>query len=349
MSRRFRLLPALVGAAAVLASGVAVAPPAGAVSQTAILSMPTSVNENVTFAAAGYTTPIKVGRSVDLQVKSGPRWKTIKTVKQDQYGGLTFYAKLPRTSKAKDKTGYEYRYVRLRARASGSLKEKVTASKKVKLLLDPKVYYKVVRASVQHTADGTLQGNGCGIGAAFTTTKKTDSGLGKAETGKPRWRAKRLSNGTIETFVNPGLDTTWKQDLNGCRYFPAPATTCSTTRTEKPSHDGKEPLGVRISVPRSGSKGSVLFFTRGLSVGFSSADDSVCNVPYMTGGEVPVKIRTKSVSRSTLLGKKAFTVVNQGQAAWSKDVISGKAADLKLRWTESITLQRVDSRGRTLK
>lgn len=349
MPTRLRILPALVGAAAVLVSGLAAAAPAEAASQTTLLSVYGPLHENVVFTAAGSVTPVKVGRRVDLQVKSGSRWKTVDTVKQDQYGGLTFTAKLKRTSRAKEKRGYEWRSVRLRARASGGLKQKVSASSKVKVMLDPKVYYKVVRATVQHTADATMPANGCGIGVPFVATHKTDGGLGKAESGKPKWRGRRLADGTIETMVDPGLATTWHQDLSGCRYFPSPAQACTTTRIEKPSGDGKEPLGIRVQVPKRGSKGSVLFFTRTLSAGFSSADDSVCNVPYMRGGEVPVKIRTKSVSRSTLLGKKPFTVGNQGQTAWPQDAISGKPADLKLRFTESITLQRVDARGRTLR
>lgn len=348
MSPRLRILPALLGAAAVLVSGLT-ASPADAAPQTALVSVYGPIHENVTFSAAGGVTPVKLGRRVDLQVKAGARWKTIDTVKQDEYGGLTFTTKVKRTGKAKDKTGYEWRHFRVLARASGNLKQKVSASKKVKVMLDPKVYYKVLRATVQHTADANMPANGCGIGVPFVATNKTDSGLGKAESGKPKWRGKRLADGTIETMVDPGLATTWHQDLSGCRYFPSPAQACTTTRIENPSGDGKEPLGVRVQVPKRGSKGSVMFFTRTLSAGFSSADDSVCNVPWMRGGEVPAKIRTKSVARSKLLGKRPFTVVNQGQVAWAQDTVSGKPADLKLRFTESVTLQRVDVRGRALK
>lgn len=349
MSTRNRLVAALTGALLAISSGLVLTAPVEAAAQKPLLSVQSTLHENVTFGAAGYVAPIKIGRPVDLQVKSGSRWKTIDTVKQDQYGGLTFAAKIKRTSKAKQKSGYQWRSVRMRARASGSLKTQTSAAKKVKLMLDPKVYYRVLRSSVQHTADANMPANGCGIGVPFVATKKTSSALGKAETGKPKWRGVRLANGTIEIMADPGLVTTWTQNLSGCRYFPSPAQACTTTRVDKPSGDGRERLGVRIQVPKKGSKGSALFFTRTLSVGYSSADDSVCGVPYMSGTTVPTKIRTKSVSRSTLLGKKPFTIVNQGQTAWKTDVISGKPADLKLRWTESITLQRVDASGRRLK
>lgn len=348
-SRPRRALLALAAAGSVLLSGVTLSAPAEAASQSAMLAMSSSINENVTFVAAGFVTPIKVGRRVDLQVKSGSRWQTIDTLKQDQYGGLTFSARVKRTKKAKSSATHEYRSFRMRARKAGGLKEKISSSRKVKVMLDPKVYYRVVRASVQHTEDATKPANGCGVVTSFSATRRTSSGLGRSESGKPRWKAKRLSNGTIQTELNPGLDTTWTQDLKGCRYFPAPAAACETTRTEKPSGNGKEPLGVRVSVPRSGSKGSVLFFTRGLSVGYPSADDSVCQVPWIRGDGVPTGVRTKSVSRKTLLGKKPFTIVNQGQSAWSKDTISGQPADLKLRWTESITLQRVDAKGKAMR
>lgn len=346
MFPRIRLASTVTGAALLVLSGLTAAP-AQAASQQALLSVYGPVNENVTFVAAGFASPIKVGRRVDLQVKSGSRWKVIDTVKQDQYGGLNFSAKLRRTSKAKDSRGYEWRYVRMRVRASGGLKEKLSSSKKVKLMLDPKVYYRVVRASVQHTEDASRAMNGCGVVANMSGTRKTSSALGRAESGRPKWRAKRLSNGAIEAMVDPGLATTWTQDLNGCRYLPAPAA-CTTQKIERPTGDGKERLGVRVSVPRRGSA-SVLFFTRGVNIGYPSADDSVCNVPWMRSGHVPVKIRTKKVARSTVLGKKPFTIVNQGNTAWTRDEISGKPATVKLRFTESITLQRVDSAGRRLK
>ncbi|MFI5428977.1 hypothetical protein [Aeromicrobium sp. UC242_57] len=93
----------------------------------------------------------------------------------------------------------------------------------------------------------------------------------------------------------------------------------------------------------------MLFATPTLSVGYPQASDAVCNVPWMLGGTVGAKIRTVPVSRAKLLGKKPFTVRVQGNAAWTKDAISGSPADLKLRFTESITLQRVDASGRKLR
>jgi hypothetical protein len=345
---RPRLLSALAATAALLAGALVSSAPAEAASQTAILSMPPTINEKVTFSAAGYATPVTPGRRVDLQVKAGSRWKTVKTVKQDVYGGLTFSAKIRRTAKAKDSKGYENRQVRIRARATGNLSQKVSKPSKVKLLLDPKVYYKVVRASVQHTEDASMSANGCGVVSSLSGTRKTSSALGRKESGRPKWRAQRLPNRSIRAEIDPGLATTWTQDLSGCRYFPV-AEACRTTRVDRPTGDGRERLGVRVTIPRSGSKGSVMFYTRGVDVGFPSADDSVCNVPWMRSGEVPVKIRTKSVSRSKLLGKKPFTIVNQGQAGWSTDAISGRPADLKLRWTESITLQRVTASGKPIR
>lgn len=348
MSTRNRLVASLAGATILGLSGLTATAPAEAASQQAVLSVYGPINENVTFVAAGFTTPIKVGRRLELQVKTGSRWKVVDTLKQDQYGGASFSGKVKRTSKAKDSKGYEWRYFRMRARASGGLKEQMSKTQKVKLMLDPKVYYRVVRASVQHTEDAKRVMPGCvDAVSSLSGTRKTSSALGKAESGKPKWKAKQLANRTIEAFVNPGLATTWTQDLKGCRYAPAHAA-CQTTTVERPAHGGREPLGVRISVPRKGA-GSVLFFTRAVDVGYVQASDSVCNVPWMRSGDVPVKVRTKRVSRSTLLGKKPFTIVNQGQASWPTDEISNSPADLNLRWTESITLQRVDAKGHKLK
>jgi hypothetical protein len=345
---RPRLLSALAASAAVLAGSLVSAAPADAASQTLLLSISPTVNEKVTFVAAASVTPVKPGRRVDLQVKSGSAWKTLKTVKQDEYGVVSFSAKIGRTSKAKDSKGYENRQVRLRARAAAGLPQKVSAPKKVKLLLDPKVYYRVVRASVQHTENAAIAANGCDVVTTLGATRKTSSALERKESGRPKWRAKRMPNRSIEAEINPGLETTWTQELSGCRYLPA-REACTATRVERPTGNGLQNLGVRITIPRSGSKGSAMFYTRAVSVGFPSADDSVCNVPWIASGDVPVKIRTKSVPRSKLLGKKPFTIVNQGQAAWPTNVISGRAADLKMRWTESITLQRVTASGKPIR
>lgn len=337
---------AVIVAGAVVASALS-SVPAQAAAQQAHVSIYGPVNENVTFVAAGFVSPIKIGRRVDLQVKSGSRWKVVDTVKQDQYGGLNFAAKLKRTSKAKDARGYEWRYLRARARATGGLKEKVSATHKVKVMLDPLVYYRVLKSSVQHTEDATRAINGCQVVTSMSATRKTDSSLGRAETGKPRWKAKRLANGTVEAMVAPGLATTWRQELKGCRWAPEPAA-CTVTKVEHPTGNGRQDLNVRVQVPKRGS-GSVLFFTRGVDVGYPSADDSVCNVPWIRSGEVPVRTRMKKVSRSTLLGKRPFTVMVQGNAAWTKDTISGQPADIALRFTESITLQRVNASGKPFK
>ncbi|MFI5428979.1 hypothetical protein [Aeromicrobium sp. UC242_57] len=60
--------------AAALISGLSVNA-ADAASQSATLSMPRAINENVRFGVAGFVTPIQAGRPVELQVKSGKRWK----------------------------------------------------------------------------------------------------------------------------------------------------------------------------------------------------------------------------------------------------------------------------------
>lgn len=261
---------------------------------------------------------------------------------------MSFSARIRRTAKAKDSRGYESRQVRIRARASAGLPQKVSKPSKVRLLLDPKVYYKVVRASVQHTENASMPANGCGVVSSLGATRRTSSALERKESGRPRWRSTRLPNRSIQAEIAPGLATTWTQDLSGCRYQPTPAA-CTTQRIERPTGDGRENLGVRVTIPRKGSTGSVMFYTRGVHVGYPDADDSVCNVPGMRSGEVPVTIRTKSVPRSKLLGRKPFTIVNQGQAAWPTDAISGRPADLQVRWTESITLQRVTSSGRPIR
>ncbi|MFI5428980.1 hypothetical protein [Aeromicrobium sp. UC242_57] len=347
MSIPNRVVAALAGATLAGLSGLVSAAPAEAAPQQALLSVYGPIHENVTFVAAGFTSPIKVGRRVELQVKSGSRWKIVDTVKQDQYGGLSFSARLGRTSKAKDSKGYEWRYFRMRARAAGGLKEKVSSAKKVKPMLDPKVYYRVVRASVQHTGDATRVMNGCDVVTSMSGTRKTSSALGKAESGKPRWKAKRLANGTISAEVDPGLTTTWTQDLKGCRYAPAPAA-CQVTKVDKPTGDGKERLGVRILRAQEGS-GSAMFYTRGVDIGHPSADDSVCNVPWMRSGDVPVKIRTKTVSRSTLLGKKPFTIVNQGQTSWTRTPSAARLPTSSCGGPSRSPCSGVDKAGRRLK
>ncbi|MFI5428978.1 hypothetical protein [Aeromicrobium sp. UC242_57] len=145
-----------------------------------------------------------------------------------------------RTAQAKQARGKEVRQFRMHARATSSLPQKVSRPVKVTVLLDPKVYYRVLKASVQHTANAQMARSGCSdVIASFSATKRTSASLGPAEKGRPKWKAKRLANGAITADVGPRVSTRWIQNLAGCRYDPR--------RRRAPRQSPRSPAGTAVS------------------------------------------------------------------------------------------------------